>query len=75
MQTFVVIDVKWDPFTGLVVVEVELLTRIPEVLRSNLIILLSPFTVRVFFNSNSGKVESNWVHSALRLPIGLFYLP
>jgi hypothetical protein len=28
-----------------------------------------------FFNSNSGGMESNWVHSARRPPIGLFYLP
>jgi hypothetical protein len=28
----------------------------------------------IFFNSNSGGVESNWVHSAPRPPTGLLYL-
>jgi hypothetical protein len=29
----------------------------------------------MWINSNSGGLESNWVHSARRSPIGLLYLP
>jgi hypothetical protein len=42
------------------------------VLKENLV---NEIIFLLFFNWYSGEVESNWVHSALRLPIGLLCQP